>query len=79
MKVPYKCTKVPYKCTKVPCIWKIPRKAKDMMLDAVLKVMDIIASVINTIMKMIDIAQRAKDKHQKKQPLLDKVVGCFFK
>jgi len=46
-------------------IWKIKRKAKDMMLETVLKILGIAASVANTIVRAIDIVQRTKDKHQK--------------
>ena len=43
-----------------------------MMLDTVLKVIGIVASVANTIVRAIDIVQRAKDKHQKSNRSLPK-------
>jgi len=36
-----------------------------MMLETVLKILGIVASVASTIVRAIDIVQRAKDKHQK--------------
>ncbi len=36
-----------------------------MMLETVLKILGIAASLINTIVRVIDIVHRTKDKHQK--------------
>ncbi len=36
-----------------------------MMLETVLKILGIVASLVNTTVRVIDIVHRTKDKHQK--------------
>jgi len=43
-----------------------------MMLETVLKILGIVVSIANTIVRAVDIVQRAKDKHQKSNRSLPK-------